>query len=177
MFSRALNYFNRSISTRSHAHKLTEIPSALQIILDRSMSCKQSKRPPSSSATGTAMTASKKKAKQSPIPQSKVLPVWLVFVEEETGASGYQGGMDYDNGSHSATLAGIYTSKNEADKHADSLRRDDDDDSDADADDKSTSRSVTVVESPVKNKFYAKQKKGYLWRFDADTDIPAHQGY
>ena len=118
------------------------------------MSCKQSKRPSSSSATGTAMTSSNKKAKQSPITAA---PVWLVFVEEDTGS-----------GSHSAELVGVYPSKNEADKHAESLREEDEDDSDEDADDESTSRSVTVVEAPVQQSFHAKHTKDLsIWRFEA----------
>ena len=93
-----------------------------------------------------------------------------MFVEEETGPEGYPGGWNYESGSHSANLVGVYTSKEEADMHAESLREDDSDDEDNDDDDDHV--DIRVVKAPVKKKYNGKQKS--IWRFDADTEMAVH---
>ena len=97
--------------------------------------------------------------------------VWLVFVTEERGGNGYCG-YDYDNGSHSATLEGVYASKSEAERHAATLREDTDEESDdEDYEVRCERRSVKLVRAPVQSKF--EDQEGNIWNFEADTDLVA----
>ena len=104
--------------------------------------------------------------------------VWLVFVTEETGSNGYYGGYgNYDNGSHSATLKGVYTSESEAKRHAATLRKDTDEDSDYEEDEVPCERrSVKVVPAPVRSNFDSSQR-GDIWTFEADTDLDAPRNH
>lgn len=96
--------------------------------------------------------------------------MWLVFLTEEMGGNGHCG-YDYDNGSHSAVLCGVYSTEEAAEEHADDLREDDDDD------DEPTykSRRVEVVRAST-NSTYTPGCKS-VWEFEANTDLEAPRNY
>ena len=127
------------------------------------------KRDESSAASRNVVKAQNKKAKN-----GKQSYVYLVFLEEERGGTGNYGGCGYDNGSHSAKLLGVYTSRLEAKRHADYERSDEDDGSateDADDSDgiQSSRRCVSVVKAPISSSF--KPDGANLWSFEADTTL------
>ena len=94
--------------------------------------------------------------------------VWLVFETLEEGGDGYCGGYgDYDNGSHSASLCGVYSSEKLAQKHAASLRCESDDESGEEPTHEHKRHGVTVVVANVDSK----PKSRAIWSFDADTDL------
>jgi hypothetical protein len=76
--------------------------------------------------------------------------VWLVFETREEGPRGYVG-CRYDSGTHCASLVGVYSTEDEAERHADILREADDDD--WDEDDPSRQHTVEVIQTSVSTKF------------------------
>lgn len=91
---------------------------------------------------------------------------------EESGGDGYGGGYgNYDNGSHSASLVGVYASESLAERHANRLREEEEIDEDEEEDGpKCERRSVVVVQAPVATSMEDNGTSN-IWSFEADTDL------